>query len=42
MHRHTITAEFGKVLFAEHLIVEKTRESLHVGECSGMGKRVIQ
>jgi hypothetical protein len=30
------------MLFAENLIVKKRRESLHIRECRGMGKLVIQ
>jgi hypothetical protein len=30
------------MLFAENLIVEKRRENLHIRECRGMQKPVIQ
>jgi hypothetical protein len=30
------------MLFAENLIVEKRRASLHISECRGMGKPMIE
>jgi hypothetical protein len=35
-------AEVGKILFVENLVGEKRRERLHIGECRGTRKPVIQ
>jgi hypothetical protein len=42
MQRHSLSEDVKKILFAENLIVEKRRESLHVSESKGLGKPVIQ
>jgi hypothetical protein len=36
-----IFLEVGKILFVEHLVGEKRRERLHIGECRGTRKLVI-
>jgi hypothetical protein len=41
MKAQTLTAEVGKILFAENLVGEKRRERLHIGECRGTQKPVI-
>jgi hypothetical protein len=41
MKEQTLTAEVRKILFAENLVGEKRRESLHIGECSGTWKLVV-
>jgi hypothetical protein len=41
MKAETFSIRRCHILFAENLIVEKRRESLHVSECRGRGKPVI-
>jgi hypothetical protein len=39
--RHSHTEDVIKMLFAENLIVQKRRASLHISECRGMGKPLL-
>jgi hypothetical protein len=41
MKAQTLTAEVGKILFAENLVGEKRGERLHIGKCRGTRKLVI-
>jgi hypothetical protein len=41
MKAQTLTAEVRKILLVEHLVGEKRRERLHIGECRGTWKPVI-
>jgi hypothetical protein len=42
MKAQILTAEVRKILFVENLVGEKRREILHIGECRGTKKLVIQ